>query len=159
MARTSPYSNYNFTVDLRSPNVDADSPFGGFSEVSGIGTELTIAEYRYGNDAESHVRKVPGIHKTSDVTLKRGILNSTDFWQWIKDVRKQSVNAQRDIVITMRDEAGNDVEAWTLRGCVPMKYSGPSLQGKGGGDVAMEELTISAEGIVFQHSEGGTELG
>ena len=159
MERTSPYCNYNFTVDLRSPGVDAESPLGGFSEVSGIGTELNIAEYRNGNDKEAHVRKVSGLHKVSDVTLKRGIINSTDFWTWISAVRRQSVNAQRDVVITMRDEAGKDVESWTLRGCVPMKYAGPLLQGKGGGDVAMEELTLSAEGIVFKSANGGKELG
>ena len=159
MDRTSPYANYNFTVDLKSPGVDVDHPLGGFSEVSGLGTELTISEYRNGNDAEMHVRKIPGIHKTSDISLKRGILNSKDFWEWIAEVRRKSVNAQRDVQITLRDEAGVDVESWTLRGCVPMKYTGPTLQGKGGGDVAMEELTLSAEGIVFNPPGGGSELG
>ena len=43
MDRTSPYANYNFTVDLKSPGVDVDHPLGGFSEVSGLGTELTIS--------------------------------------------------------------------------------------------------------------------
>jgi phage tail-like protein len=147
--RTSPYGNYNFTVDLKSPGVDIHSPLGGFSDVSGLGTELTVSEYRVGNDKEMHVRKVSGLHKVSDITLKRGILNSTDLWSWIKDVRLQSVNAQRDVVVTMNDEAGKPVQSWNLRGCVPLKYTGPTLAGKGGGDVAMEELTLSIEGITF----------
>jgi hypothetical protein len=41
--RTSPYCNYNFTVDLKSPGVDINSPFGGFSDASGLGTEFTIS--------------------------------------------------------------------------------------------------------------------
>jgi phage tail-like protein len=159
MARTSPYANYNFTVDLKTPGVDIDDPLGGFSEVSGLGTEITISEYRYGNDKEMHVRKIPGVNKTPDVTLKRGILNSRDFWEWIAQVRLQSVNAQRDVQITLRDESGADVESWTLRRCVPIKYVGPSLQGKGGGDVAMEELTLAVEGIVFNPPGGGSEIG
>lgn len=154
MDRTSPFSSFNFTVDLQSPGVDIDSPFGGFSEVAGLNTELMIAEYRNGNDAENHVRKVPGMHKVGDVTLKRGILNSTDLWAWIAQVRRQSVGAQRVVTITLRDEAGEAVEAWKLRGCVPLKYTGPTLTGKGGGDVAMEELTLSVEGISFQHTQG-----
>jgi len=75
--RITPYGAFNFLVNLDGPN-GADTPLGGFSDVSGIGTELTIAEYRNGNDRENHVRKVAGIHKVSDVTLKRGIVNSGD---------------------------------------------------------------------------------
>jgi len=154
MDRTSPFCSYNFQVDLQSPGVDIDSPFGGFSEVSGLNTELTVSEYRNGNDPEAHVRKVPGMHKVGDVTLKRGILNSTDLWTWIAEARKASVGAQRVVTITMRDEAGETVESWKLRGCIPLKYTGPTLNGKGGGDVAMEELTLSVEGISFQHAQG-----
>ena len=55
------------------------------------------------------------------------------------------VLAQRDVVITLRDEAANPVQQWKLRNVVPMKYTGPSLAGKGGGEVAMEELVLSAE--------------
>jgi phage tail-like protein len=145
--RTSPYCNYNFTVSFSPSTRDPDKPSGGFSDVSGLATELTVAEYRYGNDKDMHVRKISGLHKVSDVTLKRGVLDSKDFWDWIDSVRTQSVNAQRQVTITMNDEAGNPVQSWTLRGCVPLKYTGPTLAGKGGGDVAMEELTLSSEGL------------
>jgi phage tail-like protein len=148
--RTSPYSNYNFVVDLKSPGVDAvRSPLGGFSDATGLGTELTVAEYRNGNSLEMHVNKISGLHKVNDVTLKRGIIDSSDFWGWIDDVRTRSVASQRDVEITMNDEAGQPVQKWTLRGCVPLKYAGPTLAGKGG-DIAMEELTLSAEGLVFE---------
>jgi phage tail-like protein len=50
-------------------------------------------------------------------------------------------------VITLRDEAANPVQSWKLRNVVPMKYTGPTLAGKGGGEVAMEELVLSAEGF------------
>lgn len=145
--RTSPYGNYNFVVDLKSPGVDATKAIGGFSDVSGLGTEFTVSEYRNGNDPEMHVRKVPGLHKTNDVTLKRGVVSSKDLWKWIEDTRTQSVNQQRNVVITMNDEAGTKVQSWTLYKCIPLKYAGPTLAGKGGGDVAMEEITLSAEGI------------
>lgn len=154
MDRTSPFSSFNFQVDLQSPGVDIDSPFGGFAEVGGLSTELTVAEYRNGNDAANHVRKVPGMNKTGDVTLKRGILNSTDLWEWISQARRQSVGAQRVVTVTLRDEAGAAIESWKLRGCIPLKYTGPTLTGKGGGDVAMEELTLSVESISFQHTQG-----
>jgi phage tail-like protein len=147
--RTFPYGAFNYLVNLNSPDVDPQTVLGGFSDVSGIGTEMTIAEYRTGVDKLNHVRKVPGMHKVSDVTLKRGIVNSTDLWTWIAQVRKTGPAAKREVVITLRDEAGTTVQSWKLRGVVPMKYTGPTLAAKGGGDVAMEELVLSAEELVF----------
>lgn len=146
--RTHPYGAFNFLVNLNGPR-GADELLGGFSDVSGLGTEVTVAEYRSGNDRENHVRKVPGVHKVSDVTLKRGIVNSGDLWEWIGNVRLNGVLAQRTVTITLRDEARNPVQTWTLRGVVPLKYTGPTLAAKGGGDVAMEELVLSAESLVL----------
>jgi phage tail-like protein len=144
MARTSPLPAYNFIVDIagRDPN----KPLGGFSDVSGLSTDIHISEYRDGNEPEPHVRKIPGSHKVGDVTLKRGVVDSSDLWQWMSDTRTKGVDAQRDVVITLRNEAGRPVQQWKLRRVVPMKYTGPTLAGKGGGDVAMEELVLSAEG-------------
>jgi phage tail-like protein len=144
--RTTPYGAFNFFVNLNGP-VGEDQPLGGFSEVSGINTEITMAEYRNGNERNNHVRKVPGVHKVGDVTLKRGIVNSEDLWQWIRDVRSKGVNGKRTVAITLRDEAGTAVQTWTLTGVAPMKYTGPTLAAKGGGDVAMEELVLSCEGL------------
>lgn len=146
--RTHPYGAFNFLVNLNGP-VGPEDPLGGFSDVSGIGTENTVAEYRNGNDPENHVRKVPGVHKVSDVTLKRGIVKSADLFEWIENVRRNGVAAQRTVTITLRDEPGQPVQSWTLRGVIPLKYTGPTLAAKGGGDVAMEELVLSAEAMVL----------
>ena len=144
--RTTPYGAFNFLVNLNGP-IGEDQPLGGFSDVSGLGTEITIAEYRNGNERPTHVRKVPGIHKVSDVTLKRGIVNSRDLWEWITQTRNEGIAGKRTVVITLRDEAGNPVQKWTLGNVIPMKYTGPTLAAKGGGDVAMEELVLSSESL------------
>jgi phage tail-like protein len=147
--RSTPYTAFNFLVAIDDGRA-ADDPLGGFSDVSGLTTEFTMAEYRYGNDKEEHVRKVPGVHKVGDVTLKRGIVNSSDLWAWVEKVRDVGPQAQRNVVITMLSEAGKPVQKWTLRGAVPMKYTGPTFAAKGGGDVAMEELVLSAEAVDFK---------
>ena len=146
MARTAPYPSYNYIVNLNGPR-NPEQLLGGFSDVSGLTTETHISEYRDGNEPESHVRKVPGSHKVGDVTLKRGIVDSSDLWDWINQTQTTGVAAQRDVVIQLRDEAGIPVQQWKLRNVVPMKYTGPTLAGKGGGEVAMEELVLSAEGF------------
>jgi len=143
--RDTPYGAFNFVVDL------GDGPAGGFSDVSGLVTEITVAEYRNGNEPENHVRKVPGVHKVGDVTLKRGLIGSADLFNWIKQTRTEGVKAKRTVTISLFDEGRNGpVTTWLLRGVVPLKFTGPTLAGKGGGDVAMEELVLSCEGFEIQ---------
>ncbi len=143
--RTAPYSAFNFQVNWgQSPG--PETLLGGFSDVSGLNTEIQVAEYRTGNEPENHVRKLPGLHKVGDVTLKRGVVNSMDFFKWIDDTRTTGVDQQRDVTITLYDESQSAIQKWVLRNAIPMKYTGPTLAGKGN-DVAMEELVLSAEGF------------
>ena len=65
--RTNPYGAYNFLVEIDSV-VSA-----GFSEVEGLGMEILYTEYRNGNDPVNNVRKLAGLRKFSNITLKRGI--------------------------------------------------------------------------------------
>ena len=81
------------------------------------------------------------------MTLKRGVVNSADMWAWIQDTRTKGPDAKREVSITLRDEAGAPVQTWKLHAVIPLKYTGPTFAGKGGGDVAMEELVLSSEGL------------
>jgi len=145
--RDTPYGAYNFIVELNDGSA-SDRAIGGFSDVSGIGTELNMMEYRQGNDRENRVRKIPGLHKVSDVTLKRGIMGTTNFYEWI-NVTRRDPTFRRNVSITLNDEQGNPVLRWNLINARPMKWTGPTLAGKGGSDVAMEELVVAAEGFEF----------
>ena len=88
--RQSPYSAFNFLVEFNGVEIGA-----GFSDVSGLSTDVTIAEYREGTDKDNHVRKIPGMHKVGDITLKRGIIDSASLWEWVREVRQFGVEAQR----------------------------------------------------------------
>jgi phage tail-like protein len=81
------------------------------------------------------------------VTLKRGLVDSSDLWAWITDARTNGVEAQRDVTITMRDEANNPVQVFKLQAVTPKGYNGPTLSGKGAGDLAIEELVLAVEGF------------
>ena len=145
--RDTPYGAFNFLVELNDGS-SSSSAIGGFSDISGLGTEITLMEYRQGNDKENRVRKIPGLHKAADVTLKRGIMGTTNFWQWVSETRT-SPNTQRNVLIILNDEQGNPVLSWKLINARPLKWTGPTLAGKGGSDVAMEELVIASEGFEF----------
>jgi phage tail-like protein len=145
--RDNPYGAFNFRVTA-DPFGAPDSVEAGFQEISGLTMEVTIAEYRNGNEAENHVRKMNGIYKAGDVTLKRGVIGSTSFFRWIKAVGDGAQDAQKTVTIELMDEARTGpVMTWKLTNARPMKYTGATLNAKGGTDVAIEELVLSCEKV------------
>ncbi len=148
--RDNPYGAFNFLVSLGGTQGDGSEGVvvGGFSEVSGLGVEISYSDYRNGNEKVNSARKIPNTHKLDDVTLKRGVVGSDDLFQWIKGVRNGTADP-RDVSITLMDEARNAVATFRLHRAQPKKWSGPTLAAKGGGEVAMEELHFVHEGIEY----------
>jgi phage tail-like protein len=149
--RENPYSAFNFIVALGGSQGDGGEGtiIGGFSDVSGLGMDVNYAEYRNGNERVNTVRKVPNTHKFDDITLKRGLVGSTDLFEWIKTVREGTADA-RDVSITLMDEAREPVAKWRLHRAQPKKWTGPTLAAKGGTEVAMEELHLTHEGLTYE---------
>lgn len=145
--RETPYAAFNFLVELQ-PGQGKEVQ-AGFSEVSGLNAEVTVAEYRAGNSTVNYVHKLPGIHKAGDVTLKRGVIGAQNLYEWLEASRSGRIkDAKREIVIKLRSEDRADtVVSWKLRGAMPIKWTGPTLTAKGGGDVAIEELVLSVETV------------
>ena len=98
------------------------------------------------------VTKIPGMFKVADVTLKRGIVNSEAVFDMFKNLQDGKVaDAKQTVTVTLMDETGaNAVQKWVLLDAFPIKYTGPSLSAKGGGDVAMEELALSVGDIQYE---------
>jgi phage tail-like protein len=149
--RDNPYGAFNYIVAIGGAQGDGSvgTVIGGFSDVSGLGVDISYSEYRNGNEKFNTSRKIPNTHKLDDVTLKRGIVGSDDLFAWLKGVRDGTADP-RQVTITLLDEARNSVATWALRNCQPKKWSGPTLAAKGGGEVAMEELHFVHEGIDFK---------
>ena len=149
--RDNPYGAFNFIVALGGTQGDGaeGSIIGGFSDVSGLGVDVSYSEYRNGNEKFNTVRKIPNTHKNDDITLKRGVVGSDDLFAWLKGVRDGTADP-RTVTITLLDEARNAVATWSLRNAQPKKWSGPTLAAKGGGEVSMEELHLVHEGIEYQ---------
>jgi phage tail-like protein len=148
--RDNPYGAFNFLVALGGGQGDGaeGTIIGGFSDASGLGMDVNYSEYRNGNERFNTVRKVPNTHKLDDVTLKRGLVGSTDLFEWIRTVRDGTADP-RSVTVTLLDEARNPVATWRLRNAQPKKWTGPTLAAKGGGEVAMEELHLVHEGIEY----------
>jgi len=148
--RDNPYGAFNFLVSLKGENGDGAPGviIGGFSDASGLSAEINYSEYRNGNEVFNTVRKIFNTHKHEDITLKRGLMGSDDLFQWLKRVRDGEKD-QRNVEITLLDEARRPVVTWRVRNAQPKKWSGPTLAAKGGGEVAMEEFHLVHEGIEY----------
>jgi phage tail-like protein len=147
--RDNPYGAFNYLVDLQTG--DTDSIRAGFQEVSGLNVEVTISEYRNGNEKTNRVRKVTAMYKVGDITLKRGLIASLDLWEWVTQVRNGDQTAARNITITQLNESREErIITWRLINARPMRYNGPSLNAKSSSDVAIEELVLSCEDLFVE---------
>jgi phage tail-like protein len=145
--RDRPYVQFNFLVDIGE---GTDGPEAGFQEVSNIGMEVTVAEYRNGNEKENSVRKITGLNKATDVTLKRGVIGSLNLYRWLNDIRNGDQNATRTVTISLQNEDHTDVvQTWRLLRARIIKHVSGPMNAKGT-DVAMEELTLAYERLEME---------
>jgi phage tail-like protein len=145
--RERPYGQFNFLVKIGDQD-GKKFPDAAFQEVGGLGTEITVAEYRSGNYPINSPMKITGTFKVPDVTLKRGVFGELALLHaWMKDVRDKGQGFRKTVVIQLqREDHTGPVQSWTLREARPIKYTGPALSAKGT-DVAIEELVLSCENI------------
>ena len=139
-----PYVQFNFVVDLDRPGMDPQSYSGGFQEVSGVGMEVTVSEYRNGNDKDNGVRKITGLNKSADVTLKRGVIGATVLYDWLNDIRNGNQKAFKDVTVTLMSEDRTAVLEWRLLRARITKCTYGPMNAKGN-DVAMEEMVLAYE--------------
>lgn len=141
--RDRPFAQFNFLVDLGDGNTDG--PDAGFQECSNLGMEVTVAEYRNGNEAENSVRKITGLNKATDVTMKRGVIGSGRLYTWLDAIRNGDESQLKTVRVTLQSEDhSTTVATWVLKRARIIKYVSGPFNAKGT-DVAMEELTLAYE--------------
>jgi phage tail-like protein len=138
MPDNNPYGAFSFVVELDGLEV------AGFSEVSGLEFETEVIEYRTG-DTEPTVRKLPGLTKYANVTLKRGLTADPAMWEWIIQSQQRPV-LRRNGSIVLLDENREPALRWEFRNGWPCKYRGPVLDATGN-EVAIETLEICHESL------------
>lgn len=137
---TWPLPEFHFKVTLGS--------YGqvSFKEVSGLEVEYDVIEYRAGDYPEFTKRKMPGLRKTNDVTLKKGIFkDDKTIRQWIEKVKMNTI-ARESITISLLDEGGAEAHTWVLTNAWPKKMQVEGFKGEGN-SAAMETLILAHEGI------------
>ncbi|WP_343631224.1 phage tail protein [Fluviicola sp.] len=139
-----PLPKFYFQVKLGDKEVP-------FQEVSGLDIEAQIIEYRHGNSKEFSTIKMPGIKKTGNVTLKKGVfVKDNGFWDWFNKIKMNTIERQT-VVISLLDEAGAPTMVWTLNNAWPTKITGTDMKSDGN-EVAVETVEIAHEGLTIANS-------
>lgn len=139
MARKDPFRNFRFRLEIDGIEQ------AGFSDASGFDITVDPIDYREGNEP-THVRKLPGLTKYGNVTLKWGVTDSMELYNWNKAIVNGDIQ-RKNLAIVVIDEAGDDKARWEVVEAWPTKYTPTTLNAKGN-EVAIETLEIANEGVI-----------
>lgn len=138
MARMDPYRNFNFLVEIDGITQ------AGFTDCSGFGSSTDPIEYREGGE-NTTARKLPGLTKHNNISLKWGMTDSRELYDWYRDVVTGKVQRKNGSIIVL-DLDGKERVRWNFFNAWPTKWDGPAFTAKGN-DIAVETLELAHEGI------------
>ena len=142
MASLYPYKKYNYRVEIDSIDVAA------FSEISGFDASIDVIEYREGNEPINSPRKMPGLTKYGNVTLKWGLTENMSFYEWVAGIssgeRATPEDRIQDVTIYLLDDGHNELANWTLINAWPCKYTAPDFNASAS-EVAFESVELAFE--------------
>lgn len=141
--RTDPYRSYNFRIEIDGITV------GSFSECSGLSSESDVVEYREGTDVALTVRKLMGLHKCNNITLKRGYTQNTELWDWYRNIVNGKADRRNGAIILI-DEGGKDVMRWGIENAWIRKIEAPSFKASEN-EVAIESIELAHEGLTLEY--------
>ncbi len=154
-----PSDNRKNYITLNRFYVEIESEVrASFTECSGLGVNLKKETYLEGGVNEQQ-RIILGHAEFTDVTLKRGMTDNLEFWNWIGSALTGRPRSRRNVNILLFNQAGETMKCWTLIGAIPISWKAPGFQADGN-SVAIEELTLTYEGLqVLNQGGGGASVG
>jgi phage tail-like protein len=100
-----------------------------FTECSGLNVETEVQEYAEGG-VNDYTIKLPGRTKFSNVTLKRGWVETDELWKWYLKVIEGQFET-RSVSIVMYENRGisqaPEKSRWSLDQAFPVKWQGPTF--------------------------------
>jgi phage tail-like protein len=137
-----PYKKYNYRIEMEKVQVAA------FSEISGFDASIDVIEYREGTEVINSPRKMPGLTKYGNVTLRWGMSEIMEFYEWVAGITnaEKSLPEDRceDITIYLQNDAHEDVASWLLINAWPSKYTAHDFNASSS-EVAFESVEIVFE--------------
>jgi phage tail-like protein len=135
---TDPFVTYNFLVEIDGITRAA------FQQASGFDSTIDVIEHREGGE-NTTARKLPGLTKYSNITLKWGVTDDRELYDWHRQIVEGDM-VRKNGSIVLLDRRGEEVARWNFVRAWPSKWDGPDLNAEGT-DVAIEMLELAHEGI------------
>ncbi len=122
-----------------------------FQEVSGLDVETQPLEYRAGNSPVFSTLKMPGMVKTGNIVMKKGVFAKDNaIFDWFNEIKMNTIK-RKALTISLLDEGGNPTMVWKVQNAFPVKVQGTDLKAEGN-EVAVELVEIAHEGIVTENA-------
>ncbi len=137
-ARVDPYKNFRYLLEIDG------IVQGGFAECTGFGSNVEVVEYREGGDTAT-VRKLPGRVSYPDITLRWGISDSRELYDWHRAAVNGEIQRKNGSILLL-DDTGTERVRYNFFQAWPSVWKGPDLNAKGT-DVAIDALTVSCERV------------
>lgn len=137
--RVDPYRSYNFFLEI--DGIER----AGFRECSGLDSSQDPIDYREGTEGLT-ARKLPGLNKYSNITLKWGSTDDAQLWEWRQKAMDGTIERKNGSIV-LTDDTHEEKTRWNFREGWPTKWTGPSFNATGN-EVAIETLEIVHEGLV-----------
>lgn len=134
-----PYRAYSFKLVIQ------DVTEGHFTSCTGLGVQVEVIEYREAGSRDV-VRAIPGRTSYDDVTLRYGLTDSRELWDWMMTAVRGNVVRKNVSVLMLSDDGVNEVMRWNLINAWPSQWRGAALDALGS-EVAIESLTLVFESL------------
>jgi phage tail-like protein len=137
-----PYRSYNFKVSVQGVGD------GHFTECSGLAVRVQSIPYREAGGG-SVIHRLPGQIEYGEITLRYGLTNSKELWQWFLSAVEGKVNRRSVSIIMLADDGTTEVLRWDLRNAWVTEWRGALLDALGR-EAAIESMTLVCEELKRQ---------
>jgi phage tail-like protein len=108
--------------------------------------EMDVMDYQEGGN-NGFVHRLPGFTKITNLTLKRGMTSSNEFYKWFADVASGNFT-RRNVTVVMYDASGTELMKWNFTNAYPVKWIGPQFRSTESA-AAIETLELAHEGMTL----------
>jgi phage tail-like protein len=143
-----PFTAFNFAVEINRGGDGHALVNAAFQECDGLEMTMDVKTIREGGANDRQIR-LNGMVAYGQLTLKRGLTESFDLWNWFHDsVTDPRLRADAEVVLLAADGA-TERARFVMSRCLPVKLKAPALNAKDG-QVAIEELQVAYETLQFK---------
>lgn len=140
-----PFTGFNFAVEISVPGVSNKICNAAFSDCDGLEMTMDVKTIREGGNNARQIR-LSGPMNFGTLTLKRGMTRTFDLWDWITRLQTEpGLRADAEVVLLAAD-GSTERARFLLSRCVPAKLKAPPMNAREGG-VAIEELQLAYESL------------